>query len=81
MNLEVILRESDVTDATGLKRSTLWDRIKQELFPRPVHIGPRSVGWPQSEVNAINKARIAGRNDNEIRELVRRLESARQAAA
>ncbi len=81
MSLEVILREPAVATASGLPRSTLWHRVKHGLFTKPVHIGPRSVGWPESEVAAINRARIAGQDDNAIRELVRRLESARQAAA
>jgi prophage regulatory protein len=46
-----------------------------------VRLGPRSVGWPASEVAAINTARIAGMTDDEIRALVVKLEAARKAAA
>ncbi|MEE8297512.1 MAG: AlpA family phage regulatory protein [Hyphomicrobium sp.] len=81
MNIERILREPNVTEARGTSRSTLWADIKKGLFPHPVRIGPRSVGWPASEVAAINRAIIAGKSEAEIRELVQRLESARQAAA
>ena len=81
MNIERILREPNVTEARGTSRSTMWADIKKGLFPHPVRIGPRSVGWPASEVAAINRAIIAGKSEAEIRELVQRLESARQAAA
>jgi prophage regulatory protein len=43
-----------------------------------VPIGARAVGWPEHEVTAINAARIAGKSDAEIRELVFRLEAARK---
>jgi prophage regulatory protein len=39
------------------------------------------VGWPSSEVEALNAARIAGKTDQEIRVLVVKLEAARKAAA
>ncbi len=38
------------------------------------------LGWPSSEVVAINAARIAGKSDEEIRALVVKLEAARKAA-
>jgi len=42
-----------------------------------VPIGERSVGWPDGEVKAINAARIAGKSDAELRELVTRLHAKR----
>jgi prophage regulatory protein len=75
---DVILRRPDVTVTTGLRRSTLYDRITKGLFPKPVNLGGRAVGWPASEVTAVNSARIAGRTDAEVRELVMKLEAARQ---
>lgn len=50
-------------------------------WPRPVRLGERAVGWPASEVAALNAARIAGKTDQEIRALVVKLEAARKAAA
>jgi prophage regulatory protein len=38
------------------------------------------VGWPASEVSALNAARIAGMVDTEIRALVSTLEAARKSA-
>ena len=76
-----ILRLPDVKAATGLSRSTLYLRIANGVFPHPVSLGGRAVGWPAHEVAALNAARIAGKPDNEIRELVVQLEAARKAVA
>jgi len=74
LRLPVVLHER------GRSRSAHYLDIQQGLFPRPVAIGLRAVGWPASEVAAINAARIAGKSDPEIRELVAQLEAARKNA-
>jgi prophage regulatory protein len=76
-----ILRLPAVKAKTGHSRSTHYLRIAQGLFTKPVSLGARAVGWPSSEVAAINAARIAGKTDDEIRALVVKLEAARKAAA
>ena len=76
--ISTILRLPAVKAETGYSRSTIYLRISQGLWPRPVSLGPRSVGWPASEVAAINAARIAGKTDKEIGDLVARLEAARK---
>jgi hypothetical protein len=45
---------------------------KSVCLPSPIRIGKRSVGGPASEVAAINRARIAGKPEAEIRALVMR---------
>jgi len=77
--IEAILRRPRVEDASGYSRSTLYLRISQGLWTRPVSLGPRAVGWPGGEVAALNASRIAGKTDEEIRALVTRLEKARTA--
>ena len=72
-----ILRRWLVEAETGYSRSTLYLRITQGLFTKPVKLGARSVGWPAAEVRALNAARIAGEPDVCIRELVAGLEQAR----
>ncbi len=76
-----LCRRKSVETATGFPRSTLYDRISKRLFTRPVSLGGRAKGWPRREVKALNEARIAGRSDEEIREMVARLEAARSATA
>jgi prophage regulatory protein len=75
-----ILRLPVIKTSTGLSRSTIYLRIAQELFTKPVSLGGRAVGWPEHEVAALNAARIAGKSNTEVRELVLKLESARKTA-
>jgi prophage regulatory protein len=70
-----------VKECTGLSRSTIYLRIAHGLLTHPVSLGGRAVGWPTHEVAALNAARISGKPDAEIRELIARLEAARKAAA
>ena len=75
-----ILRLPDIKTSTGLSRSTIYLRIAQGVFTKPVSLGGRAVGWPAHEVAALNTARIAGKGDAEIRELVAKLETARKVS-
>lgn len=75
-----ILRRKTVEGLTGYSRSTIYLRIAQGLFPKPVGLGARSVGWPAADVVALNAARIAGKTDEQIRALVLKLEAARLSA-
>ncbi len=73
-----ILRMPAVKGKTGNKsHASVYNAIRAGLFTRPVKIGERAVGWPDFEVNAINAARIAGKTEAEIRELVQRLHAKR----
>lgn len=74
-----LLRRPTVEQATGDSRSTLYRKIKKGLFTRGVEIGGERVAWPANEVEAINKARIAGKSDAEIKQLVIELEAVRTA--
>ena len=78
---DTILRLPAVKTSTGLSRSTIYLRIAEGVFPKPVSLGGRAVGWPAHEITALNAARIAGKSDTEIRELVTKLETARKALA
>lgn len=78
--VQTLLRLPSVKSETGASRSTIYLRIQQGLWPKPVKLGPRSVAWPASEVAALNAARIAGMADTEIRALVTKLEEARKSA-
>lgn len=75
---KTILRLPSVKSESGLSRSTLYLRIAQGLWTKPISLGGRSVGWPASEVTALNTARIAGKTDEDVRVLVRLLEADRK---
>jgi len=75
-----ILRRKQVEAETGYSRSTIYLRISQGLFIKPVSLGARAVGFPAGEVAALNKARIAGMCEAELRALVTKLHTSRGAA-
>jgi prophage regulatory protein len=77
-----ILRMPAVKAETGHRsHASIYNAIKAGLFTKPVPIGQRSVGWPDSEVKAINAARIAGQGEADIKELVKRLHAKRTELA
>ncbi len=78
--MHTILRIPAVKTQSGLSRSTIYLRIAQGLWTKPVSLGARAVGWPSDEVETINAARISGKTDDEIRTLVAKLEAARKNA-
>ena len=47
-----ILRLPSVKARTGLARSTIYLRIADGTFPKPVSLGGRAVGWIEAEVEA-----------------------------
>ncbi|WP_338012262.1 AlpA family transcriptional regulator [Pseudomonas mandelii] len=57
-----ILRMKMVVEITGLARSTVYKYIAEGIFPKPIPLGGRSVGWVESEVFAWIQARVAERN-------------------
>jgi prophage regulatory protein len=54
--------------------------INAGLFTHPVKMGIKSSSWPEAEVEALIRARIAGKSDQEIRTLVAKLEADRAKA-
>jgi prophage regulatory protein len=64
----------------GIGKSTFHAQINAGLFVPPVKLGPRASGWPDYEVDVLVAARIAGRSDAEIRQLVTQLMAARQSS-
>lgn len=58
-----ILRMPKVKNRTGLSRSTIYLRISENRFPKPVSLGGRAVGWIEAEINDWVNAQIdASRN-------------------
>lgn len=77
--LKTIIRLPTAKLESGLSRSTIYLRIAQGLWTKPISLGGRAVGWPLSDIVALNAARIAGKSDTEVRELVKTLESDRKS--
>lgn len=73
-----ILRIPAAKAKSGYSRSTIYLRITQGLWTKPVCLGPRAVGWPAHEIDVLNAARISGMTDAQIRELVESLHTQRK---
>lgn len=63
----VILRRKQVEARTGLSRSVIYARMRPNpkrphdydpTFPQPIALGPKAVGWVESEVEAWLEAQI-----------------------
>ena len=59
-----ILRRKQVEKRTGLSRSTIYLRIKEGTFPRPINLGVRAVGWLENEIEAWLAERMEIRNNS-----------------
>jgi prophage regulatory protein len=57
-----ILRLPAVREKTGYPTTTIYDKMKRGEFPRPVGLGPHSVGWVESEVDEHLRGLIAKRD-------------------
>ena len=55
--IERHLRLPAVIEATGLSRSTIYDKMRDGTFPQPVKLSMRAVAWPESVI----KDWLAGR--------------------
>jgi len=79
MNDTTLLRLPDLRIEQGKRsRSSLYNDIQNGLLTAPIKIGRQAVAWPAGEIAAINRARIAGKSDDEIRALVTELHEARK---
>jgi prophage regulatory protein len=45
-----ILRLPAVKNRTGLSRSTIYLRVTEGKFPKPINLGGRAVGWLEAEI-------------------------------
>lgn len=53
-----ILRLPTVRTTTGLSRSTIYLRVSQGTFPKPVSLGGRAVGWLEAEIQDWLRGRV-----------------------
>ena len=54
-----IIRLKEVIFRTGYSVSAIYRFIQEGTFPRQVKLGPRQVGWVESEIEDWIQARIA----------------------
>jgi len=73
-----LLRVNAAADITGTSVSEYYSRAARGLVPPLLKIGVKASRVPSYELDIVNKARIAGRSDAQIREIVRGLVKARE---
>lgn len=57
-----LLRREEVENRTGLSTSTIYQRMLNGKFPKPVPLGEKARGWVEAEVDDWISARIAERD-------------------
>lgn len=68
-----LLRLPRACEISGRGRASFYSDIKKGLMVGVVKVGPNASAVPENELAAINAARIAGKSETEIRQLVSRL--------
>jgi prophage regulatory protein len=77
-----ILRLPEVKRVLGYRAdASVYNAIRAGLFTAGVAVGQRAKGWPDYEAQAIATARVAGKSDDQIRELVQALHAKRTELA
>ena len=61
---ETFLRLPQVELRVGLRRSAIYQAMKENRFPKPVKLGIRAVAWAESEILCWQKEQIANRNSS-----------------
>ncbi len=73
-----LLKLGAVRDVTALGTTSVYRAVKLGTLPPPIKLSLRSSAWVEDEIGACNEARIAGKSDDELRQLVARLVARRQ---
>jgi prophage regulatory protein len=62
----IILRLKHVKPRVALSRSAIYSRMAAGDFPPPLHLGPRAIGWLQSDIDAWIESRIRGGRKQQV---------------
>jgi prophage regulatory protein len=54
-----IITQAEVEHLTSASRTTLWRWCRKGIFPSPLRIGPRRIGWSRRAVEQFLAARPA----------------------
>jgi prophage regulatory protein len=80
VNLKVI-RKPEACALAGLSNTSLFEQTKAGIFPPPISIGARAVGFISHEIQTVIAARSIGKSDDEIRQIVKALIKQRETSA
>lgn len=73
------LSDTELAARYGQSRVTPWRKVRAGMLPPPVKLSPGCTRWPTHEIEAIDRARLAGADDEAVRKLVAELVAARTA--
>ena len=53
-----------VIERTGYRRTSIYEKVADGTFPRPVQLGPRAVAWLSSEIDNWMQERVEERDQH-----------------
>jgi prophage regulatory protein len=59
--MQKLLRLPQVIERTSLRRSTIYEKMSDGSFPKPVKLNRRANGWVEDEISNWIEARMAAR--------------------
>lgn len=74
----MFIRKSAVLSRFPVSNSSFYERIRKGIFPSPVGLGGRASAWIESEVDAVCAYYAQGKEEHELKALVRDLHEQRQ---
>ena len=60
-----IIRKRDLCGLLGVSSATVWRWTRRKAFPAPIKLGPNTVGWLRSEIDAWLGARVTERGEEQ----------------
>jgi prophage regulatory protein len=57
-----VIRLPEACNKTGFSKPTIYRKMRDGTFPRPIKLGDRAVGFVESELDAWIEQRIAVRD-------------------
>ncbi|HHW7447199.1 DNA-binding protein [Pasteurella multocida] len=59
---ERFIKLEEVMHITGLKRTTIYNRMNADEFPKNIKLGHNNIAWLESEIRAWMQEKINQRN-------------------
>ena len=54
----ILLRIKDVVKKTSIGKSTIWEWVKEEKFPKPIKLSERISVWRESDIDEWIESKI-----------------------
>lgn len=57
-----VIRRREVTNITGLSKASIYLKMKEGSFPKPIKISSRAVAWPEKDIFAWLREKVDARD-------------------